>query len=170
MFLRVRALLGTAALILLLTPAAALGREHKSPTPAQIRTAVSRAEHSRDLWATVNICHAPRFGIRGQMPALGFATHMSMKIQVEYWSVKRKRYRKLRGVNATLSLGRIAHDLHQAGTIWTFGSPVNLSGKVTFEWHYENKVIGRVTKVTRHRRRGVDFSDPPRYSKASCSF
>ena len=72
--------------------ASARERRHQPgrPTKAQIRTAVARAERSKSLWATVNICNSKRYpdriGVRGQMPSLGFAAWLSMDIQVQYYS------------------------------------------------------------------------------------
>jgi hypothetical protein len=168
----VRAILGTAAIIAVLSvlaPASALGRgQPQPPTPAQVRAAVRAAEHSHNLWATVNICHRPKFGIRGQMPALGFPTRMSMHIQVNYWNGKR--FMPDSHATKKLSLGRATRNLRQAGYVWPFQPGAILSGSVTFEWRLGNKVIGRTTRATTHIRKGVDDTNPKGNSTASCKF
>src|SRR6516165_1209759 len=61
----------------------------KPPTAAQMRAAVQRAERSKYLWATVNICNTKRhphaIGVRGQMPALGFPALLQMTVHLKYW-------------------------------------------------------------------------------------
>ena len=50
------------------------------------RAAVRRAERSRELWATINICSANakpgggELGVRGQMPSLGFSATPQLQI------------------------------------------------------------------------------------------
>jgi hypothetical protein len=166
-----RALLGTVAAIsvlCVLAPATASARASKPPTQAQIRAAVRRAERSRQLWATVNICRTPRFGVRGQMPGLGFASDLSMKIQVDYWSFAKKRFVPLRGVSNVVSLGTAAQDLHQAGSVWRFKPPAILSGTITFQWRRGNRLIGETTRLTAHGVKGVDDADPKGNSTATC--
>jgi hypothetical protein len=168
----VRAILATAAIIAVLgvpLPASALGGAAPSaPTPAQIRAAVKSAERSRELWATVNICDQPNFGIRGQMPALGFPARMSMQIQVDYWNPAKKRFVPDSHAIKKLTLPRATRNLHQTGYVWQFQPATILSGSVTFEWKLGNKVIGRTTRATAHVAKGVDDTNPRGNSTASC--
>jgi hypothetical protein len=167
----VRARLGLVTIVAVLgcaaPPALAQGST-KPPTTAQVKQAVTRAERSHDLWATVNVCHRRRFGIRGQMPALGFAATLSMTIQVTYWDAAHKRFRPLSGARAQVSLGSASQDLHQGGATWRFQRPARLSGTVTFEWRRAGKVIGSLTRETQPGIKGVDSSDPRGTSAAEC--
>jgi len=166
----VRAILATAAMLVSLSqlaPATALA-SGRTPTQAQIRAAVRGAERSRRLWATVNICHALRFGIRGQMPALGFPTTMSMQIQVNYWNPAKNRFVPDRGAVEIVSLGRAAHNLHQGGFVWQFQQSVILSGSVTFRWRLGRRVIGKTTRPTATGIKHVDDTDPKGNSTATC--
>jgi hypothetical protein len=172
----VRAFLRTVALISVLSilgppgVAAAARNHHKPPTQKQIKDAVRKAERSKQLWATVNVCDKPKFGIRAQMPALGFPTRMSMKIQVNYWNFVKQRFQPDWRARKKLYLGSVTKDLHQGGWVWQFTPVVILSGTVTFQWRYHHKVIGRVSKETAHGVKGVDFTDPKGHSTATCRF
>jgi hypothetical protein len=166
-----RALGTAAALSALLAPAPALaGSQPKPPTQAQITAAIKSAKHSKDLWATVNICHRPRFGIRGQMPALGFAAKLSMKIQIDYYNFVKKRFQPLRGTTSVVTFGSQTKDLHQGGSVWRFKPPAILSGTVTFKWRLGTKVIGTAVRKTAHGVKGVDDTDPKGNSTATCRF
>lgn len=157
-----------------LVPAGASARTPKAPSPTQLRTAVARAAGSRELWATVNICNAPGYanslGIRAQMPALGFATRLSIRVQVDYWNFTQGRFMPDPGVSAPISLGRQSSGLHQGGVIFRFSPPVVLSGTVTFKWKLGNRVIGRAVRQTGHGYRGVDYGVPAGYSTATCRY
>jgi hypothetical protein len=167
------------AAVLALTPAAALasgGVKHAPtarPTRAQIRAAVARAKHSPNLWATINICDTNRYrrtiGIRGQMPALGFATRMSMQFEIEYWSTTDQRYEPDPNAIAQINLRRHAYGLQQGGVAFAFAPPQRLRALVTFEWKLGTRVVAQLTRQTTGGHRGVDFSDPTGYSASSCS-
>jgi hypothetical protein len=163
------ATVGALSALAALAPAAASARAATTtPTRAQIRAAIRAAERSPKLWATVNVCDAPWFGIRGEIPALGFAANLSMTIQVDYWNAAKKRFVPLRGVSKTVSMGTLTSDLHQAGSSWRFKPPATLSGTVTFEWQLGHQVIGRTTRLTARGIKGVDDSRPRGTSAASC--
>ena len=156
----------------------------KALTAKDIRAAVARAEHSPDLWATVNECMSATavgdvVGIRGQMPSLGFPTTLSMDISVSYWNgnafvpVPAKP-----GQPATTSkhvdLGKATHGLHQTGVNFPFVAPTSgttllMRGTITFEWAMGTKVIGKVTRNTGHGYANVGFSNPPGYSAGTCT-
>jgi hypothetical protein len=166
-----------------MTPSAVAAHKHRrhkrkatKPTPAQIASAVRRAKRSRNLWATVNICdttaHPNALGIRGQMPALGFPTRMSMLVQVDYYVMADGRFEpdtSVPRVRVPLSKTAQANGLWQGGVEFSFTPPAVLSGTVTFQWKLGRKVIGHVTKLTAHGRKGVKHSDPPGYSTATCT-
>jgi hypothetical protein len=153
----------------------ALGKAGKrGPTAAEIRAAVHRAERSRDLWATVNVCKKKDtqdiIGIRGQMPSLGFATSMSLDVQVEFWSRDNARFEPIPGAVQHVRLGTAAHTVLQGGASFKFQPPAGeLRGVVTFEWKRGRKVLARATRKTTHGHKHVDFADPPGYSAGICT-
>lgn len=154
-------------------PVALAGPSSHGPTGAQIRAAIRRAEHSRDLWATVNICNTKRhrhiIGIRGQMPSLGFASRLSMDVQVDYWSVKDNRFKPDPAVNPQpIALGQVSTGLHQGGVSLRFEPRAILSGEITFTWTRSGKVLGHAHRKTGHGYKHVAYADPPGYSAAIC--
>jgi hypothetical protein len=145
-----------------------------NPSPAQVRAAVHQAERSRDVWATVNVCnskhHPKMIGIRGEMPALGFASDMTMDITVDYWSFKDRQFKLDPNAEKRISLGSVANGLQQRGVTFAFKSPVVLAGTIKFEGRRGGKLIGQVTKPTVGGLKHVDGGDPPGYSAEQCRF
>ncbi len=145
-----------------------------APTRAQISRAITRARHSPNLWATVNICNTVRYpdviGIRGQMPSLGFTTTLYMRFQVDYYSIKDHRFEPDPGVGKLIRLGRGTHGSHQTGVAFRIRPPAILSGTVTFEYRRAGRLLGRAVRQTTHGERHVDFADPRGYSTATCRF
>jgi hypothetical protein len=141
------------------------------PTSGQIAAAVRKVERSRDLWATVNICKLGpgqlTLGIRGQMPALGFATTMAMNVQAEYLSGQR--FVPIANASAVVSPGSAAQGLHQDGANFHF-TPYNgiLSGEITFTWRLGGKVLAKLTRPATGGHSNADFASPPHFSTARC--
>jgi hypothetical protein len=153
--------------------AAANAATSGNPTRAQIRKAIARAEHSKSLWATVNICNSKRFpdtvGIRGQMPSLGFAAWLSMNIQLNFYSATDKKFIPLpSGGTHTARLGRSSVKLQQGGANWTFTNPVQLNATVQFVWRREGKLLGETTRTTTAGHPAEDFGSPAHYSAKQC--
>lgn len=167
MFLLVRIRLATGVLLAVLgaaAPASAAG----GPTPAQIRKALVHAEHSRRLWATVNICKSGSLGIRGQMPTLGFRATLSMSMRVEYWSAGR--FVLAPGVKRLVTLGTYAHRVHQGGATFAFQPHAGLlRGLVSFQWKRGGKLLGHTQMPTTGGHPDADGGQPPGYSAASCA-
>jgi hypothetical protein len=163
--------LAIGAIVSFATPAVAAG----GPSGAQIRTAVQRAESSKALWATINICNSRRYkdsvGVRGQMPTLGFPANLSMRIQTESWAPKTKRFVPITFSTAvrTVSLGQWSKNLQQAGAVFPFDPHSGLlSATVTFTWTRNRTVLGHVTKPVTAGHRDADYASPPHYSAAQC--
>lgn len=157
------------------TPAAS-GRP-AAPSRAQVAAAVHAAERSPDLWATINICNTPQYpdfiGIRGQMPGLGFTTHIYMTIRVEYYDPALGRFKPSSAVK-TVDLGHATRGAHQGGVRFPFQTPLagesyQLRGAVTFVWAIGRRVIARAIRHTKHGYQHVDFGDPPGYSAGTCT-
>ena len=143
--------------------------------PARIARAVRTAEHSRSLWATVNICSSAKYphalGIRGQMPTLGFSASMSMVVQVNYWSTTSHRFLPIQNKLATtrLSLGSAATGLEQDGAVFPFKAHTGLlNATITFTWTRGGKVIGQTVRRTTAGHHDADHGSPPHYSAAQC--
>jgi hypothetical protein len=162
------------ALLAAAAPAPA-GAKQAQPTPAQIGAAVLKAERSHDLWATVNICDSKRapntMGIRGQMPALGFKTELSMLIRLEYYRFKQRRWSPVPGVMKVVPLGSFSSGLHQDGFSFSLIPPpvFTFRGAVTFKWTLAGKVVGSADRRTAADIKHVDRGDPPGYSRARCT-
>ena len=153
---------------------AAQNSSPKNPSPSQIRTAVQHAEHSSSLWATVNICNSHHYpddvGIRGQMPALGFAAWLSMDVKLLYYSSSDKRYVPVPTRGAKLvRLERSSSGLQQSGALFQF-SPHQpaLKATVQFFWRRSGKLLGTTTLTTTAGHRGADFGSPLHHSAATC--
>ncbi len=160
------------------TPAAAVigantaRKPTRGPSAAQIRAAVRRAEHSRNVWATVNICNTKRnrdvIGIRGQMPALGFQSVLVMDVQVYYLNSQTKKYLPDPGVKEHVVLGSATNALHQDGASFRIVPPANLEGRIDFSWELAGKVIGSTNRMTVRGVKRVQFADPRGHSAATC--
>jgi len=146
-----------------------------APAPAQTRQAVRRAERSRSLWTTVNICNPPGhrdvMGIRGQMPALGFPASLSMSVRVDVWSGTRRRFEPDARVKPTqVKLGDVSSGLHQGGVSFLLTAHAGrLSGTIMFTWKRGGKVIARVARPATGGHPDADYGDPPHYSASDCT-
>jgi hypothetical protein len=152
---------------------------HGAPTVTQIRKAVAKAERSKMLWATVNVCHTKSeqaaqggsIGVRGQMPTLGFASTFSMTIQLNRYSAKSKSFVALPYATAktTVSPGAFATDLHQDGAVFPFNGPAGLlNATVTFRWTRAGKLLGSTTQQTTAGHPDAAGGRPAHYSTAQC--
>jgi hypothetical protein len=164
----VTTVLATAVLVAAGPASAAVG-------PGQIARAVRRAEQSRSLWATVNICDTRKYrndlGVRGQMPTLGFSSTLYMVVQVNYWSARQQRFLPIQSGLATtrLSLGSSANGLQQDGAVFPFSAHTGLlNATFTFIWSRGGKVIGQTVRRTTAGHNDADHGSPPHYSAAQC--
>jgi hypothetical protein len=156
-------------------PAASPARAPANPSPAKIRAAVKKAERSHTVWATVNVCNSRGYhddlGIRGQMPALGFAAWLSMDVKLFYYARSQKRFVPVPTSGTKLvRLGRSSSGLQQGGALFQF-SPhePTLKATITFIWRRSGQLIGRTTRTTTGGHRNADFASPPHYSAATCT-
>ncbi len=162
------------ALLLAASPAAARGPRSSTPTAAQIRAAVSRAEHSTKLWATINICdttaHPNTVGIRGQMPALGFAARLRMVFGIDLWDpTGGGSFKALRGVAQPSEDGVQRGGTWQTGVLLRFPPHTGLvRGRVTFEWRMGSRRIGHSDEVTQPGHTDARYSDPSGFSAGRC--
>lgn len=144
------------------------------PSAARMHQAVVRAERSGNVWATVNICDSRRYpnylGIRGQMPALGFAAWLSMDIRLSYYSQAKKTYVPVpkRG-SKLVRLGRSSRGLQQGGALFRFAPhQPTIRATVGFFWRRSGRLLGETTRLTTAGHHNADFGSPPRYSAGVC--
>jgi hypothetical protein len=159
---------------MLSAPPAVAATSAPGPTPGQIRAAVTKAERSSDLWATVNVCNTRRhrgvIGIRAQQPPLGFSSTMSVRVQVEYWTGRTYQPDAAAGATKILQLGTTSSAVRQTGWNFHFGPHAGtLRGLVSFQWILGGKVLGSVTRTTTSGHTHVRFADPSGYSAAKCT-
>lgn len=143
-----------------------------TPTSAQVQRAVGRAERSKSLWATVNVCDSRRYpntiGVRGQMPTLGFPASMSMYVQVNYFSNAKQVFEPIRNATMRIGIGRSATGLEQAGSTFVFPRHTGLlNATIKFTWA-RGSVLAQTARRTTGGHKDVDYSSPPRYSAREC--
>jgi hypothetical protein len=173
---RAKSLLASlAALAPLILPAFALGA-HSEAGNAH---AAGSVLHSRDLWATINVCNPkdqPNYvGIRGQMPGDGHphdTLYMSFRVQfltstTRHWADDARapapRFLAVGGGGG----GR------QGGQSFLVEPeprkpPIVLRGIVEFQWRRGKKVLQSATRVTTAGRSTPAHADPPGFSAATC--
>lgn len=164
----------TIATLFVTLPAPALA---KGPNAKQIHRAVSRAEGSSSLWATINVCSSKgkgrggKLGVRGQMPTLGFAATLRMTVQLGFWSQKHERFIPIDGSNATstLSLGSPSSGLQQDGVMYGFDNSAGLlNASIDFTWTRGGRVIGEASRITTGGHPDADYAQPAHYSAGRC--
>jgi hypothetical protein len=146
------------------------------PTSAQIRRAITNAERSSYLWATINICrpHVRRgglVGVRGEMGALGFGATLSMTVQLRQYVTGRRSFTPVRGATAsrTVTLGVLQTGVHQDGAEFHYAADTGLlDATVTFTWTRDGKRLGEVTRTTSSGHRNAAFAEPTGHSSATC--
>jgi hypothetical protein len=143
------------------------------PSPSQIRKSVGSAKRSTRLWATINICdtrrHPNTVGIRGQVPALGFSSLISIAISLDFWNPKTKRFNPDPGAKKLIRLGNVSTGIRQQGVTFQFDRGAGrFRGSATFVWKRSGKVLGQTDKLTTGGHRDADFGDPHGFSAATC--
>jgi hypothetical protein len=146
------------------------------PTSAQIKRAVTNAERSSYLWATINICrpHVRRgglVGVRGEMGALGFDATLSMTVQLRQYATSRHSFTPVRGTTAsrTVTLGVLQTGVHQDGAEFHYAADTGLlDATVTFIWTRGGKRLGEVSRTTSSGHHDAAFAEPSGHSSATC--
>jgi hypothetical protein len=161
--------LGLACAALVAAPAAQAASGQ--PTPKQVKTAIATATGSKLVWATINICGYRgdgTVGIRGEMPALSFPSHLLMVVTVEEWSATGRRYVPIKGSWKLGGQVFTSGSLVQEGLKLKFGAQVKVIAKIDFEWFRDGRLLGATTRTTtggHTNARGL----PSRYSVGACS-
>jgi hypothetical protein len=146
---------------------------------AQAATSTGSLAHSRELWATVDVCNPAdqrdTIGIRGSMPGDGNAQDtMYMEFQLQYLQGKHTWVDLAHGGSSGLIAVGPARTVRQGGTSFQLmpakGKPgYTMRGFVTFQWRRNDKVVHEVTRPTSAGHQGVADADPPGYSAAECT-
>ena len=147
-----------------------------APTRAQIRRAVTGAERSKYLWATINICRSQvrqggLVGVRGEMGALGFRSTLTMSVQLRQYDSKRRSFVAVKGSTATrtVTLGSLQTGVHQDGAEFHYSSETGLlDATITFTWTRDGRRLGTVTRTTTSGHHNAAFAEPKGHSAASC--
>lgn len=139
-----------------------------------------RLLHSRDLWATVNVCNPKdqpdTIGIRGSMPADGRSRDaMYMRFTVQYQDPTTKQWLAVghEADSGFLKVGS-AGLARQAGRSFQFAPaagkpPYLLRGHVVFQWRRGTTVLETATAATTAARKSLAGADPAGYSAATCT-
>jgi hypothetical protein len=148
-------------------------------TAAVAPTAAHPLEHSRELWATVDVC-SPKsqpdtIGIRGSMPGDGHATDvMYMRFRVQYLDAATGKWLDLtQGADSGfLKVGSGALT-RQAGRSFQFAptsakSAFTLRGYVIFQWRKGATVLETATRPTSAGHTSLAGADPRGFSAATC--
>ncbi len=145
-----------------------------APTPAH------QLIHSRELWASVNVC-SPKdqpntIGIRGSMPGDGHPKDvMYMRFKVQYQDATTKQWVDLsQGADSGFLKVGSAGLARQAGRSFqlapTTGNPTyTLRGDVIFQWRRGGSVLQTATVSTTAGHKSLAGADPRGYSAATCA-
>lgn len=145
-----------------------------APVPAHPLT------HSRELWATVNVC-SPKdqpntIGIRGSMPGDGHATDaMYMRFRVQYLDTTTNKWIDLsQGADSGFLKVGSAALTRQSGRSFQFApaagkSAYTLRGYVIFQWRKGASVLETVARPTTAGHTSLAGADPHGFSAATCA-
>lgn len=104
------------------------------------------------------------------MPSLGFTSDMYMTFEVTYQPSAGRRFRPVASTKTRVFVGQASNKVLQVGRTYPFQtSPLRLAGRVTFEWRRSGKLLGRTSRKTTSGHHGVDFANPPGFSRGSCT-
>jgi hypothetical protein len=135
--------------------------------------------HSRELWATVDVC-SPKdqpntIGIRGSMPGDGRPRDlMYMRFRVQYLDETTKKWLDLaQGADSGFLKVGSARVARQAGRSFQFApaagkSAFTLRGDVVFQWRKGSTVLLTTTVPTTAGHTSLAGADPRGYSTATC--
>ena len=135
--------------------------------------------HSRELWATVDVCNPTdqpnTIGIRGSMPGDGHAKDtMYMRFRVQYEDPATKKWLDLsKGGDSGLSKLGSGAVARQGGFSVELapvaGRPAfTLRGYVMFQWRRGATVLESATRLTTPGHKSLAGADPRGFSAATC--
>ncbi len=151
-----------------------------APKHARGRAVAPRTPyHSRELWATINICNAKDkpnvVGIRGSMPGDGEPKDaMYMGFRLQYLDATTGKWLE-DGKSANSGMLKVgsASATRQYGFSFTLTNSsrlYQLRGIVSFQWLRGKRVVYSTQRATSAGHKNVTGADPPSYSNATCLF
>jgi hypothetical protein len=150
-----------------------------APASAPASTPAHALLHSRELWATVDVCNPKdqpdTIGIRGSMPGDGRATdNMYMRFRVEYLDSTTDKWLELskEADSGFVKVGS-AQLARQAGRSFQFApsagkSAFTLRGEVIFQWRKAATLLETATIPTTAGHTSLAGADPKGFSAATC--
>lgn len=160
--------------------AAAFALSASPPLAAAVApTAAHPLEHSRELWATVNVCgpkdQPETVGIRGSMPGNGqSADTMYMRFRVQYLDPATGKWLDV-GKSADSGFLKVGSGTltRQAGDSFQLAlaagkSSYKLRGYVIFQLRKGSTVIETVARPTAAGHKSLAGADPRGFSAATC--
>jgi hypothetical protein len=153
---------------------------------ALLPAAPARAQQTRLLWATVNICDTPAHpnmvGMRASMPGNGRRQRMYMRFRAFWYRIAQRDWVPLpRGRSGWIYAGSARFRARQAGYSFRVSQPPPgksfvVRGVVEFQWRARRRRAGksrwvvakRVRATTRGGAPGVQEGDPPGLSLGAC--
>jgi hypothetical protein len=154
------------------SPAAAAG------TPAHFGTPSKPQSKAAELWATVDVCNAPRhpdtIGIRGSMPGDGHPHDtMYMRFLVQSLDATTHTWADI-GRSADSGFVRVGSGAltRQAGRSFEFkptATTFTLRGFVEFQWHRAGRTIRVATLPTTGGHTSLAGAEPADFSAATCA-
>jgi hypothetical protein len=142
-------------------------------------TAAQPLAHSRELWATVDVCSPKNqpdtIGIRGSMPGDGHATDvMYMRFRVQYLDPATGKWLDL-GQGADSGFLKVGSGAltRQAGRSFQLAptsgkAAFTLRGYVTFQWRKGTTVLETAIKPSSAGHTSLAGADPRGFSAATC--
>jgi hypothetical protein len=135
--------------------------------------------HSRELWATVDVCNPKdqpnTIGIRGSMPGDGHAKDlMYIRFRVQYLDTTTNKWLDLsQGADSGFVKIGSAALARQAGRSFQFApatgaSTFTLRGEVIFQWRKGATVLQTATLPTTAGHTSLAGADPKGFSAATC--
>ncbi len=135
--------------------------------------------HSRELWATIDVCNAAdqpdTVGIRGSMPGDGRARdQMYMSFRLQYEEAKTGKWYDLPGNGSPkfIHVGAGA-SVRQGGRSFQLqpqaGKPAfTLRGVVDYQWRRSGRIVQSATRTTTVGHKSLAGADPSNYTAAGC--
>ena len=155
--------------------------------PAALAQDPDHLHRNEGPWVTVNICDTPKspnaMGVRASIPGNGTNERMYVRFTAQYFSRARKRWATVRGNGRSpwIYAGSARFRSRQAGYTFRFRQPAAgtlflVRAYADFEWRRRKRrgssarwvAVNRERRVARSGIFGVDHSDPPGTSRASC--
>ena len=136
--------------------------------------------HSRNVWATINVCdtaaHPDTIGVRASMAGTGSrGQRMYIRITLDYFDRDAQDWKPVgdAGDSKRFYVGASTHRVRQGGMSFAFqppsdGSVLLLRGNVRFEWRRGRRVIYHTQQVTTDGHAEVGQADPAGFSAATC--